>query len=460
MVAIPFPLSSTPGARPGEGEGRIVNGYNTKEGDRIYNRRCPGLSVFADAGQSGPRGQIDVNGTLYAVYAGAVVKVSSTGTVTTLSGSIPGTDRVTIARNNKVTDGASTPDIVAVRESGGAYVIADSGVAAYPDADLPTTVNSVDFLDGFFVFTILDGRIFASELNSTDINALSFATAEAKSDGLRRGVVYAGTYFAMGVETVEPWKNVGASPFPLARMTSVLPVGLLTTMAVAGFELGWDREPHFVAHDGTVRALRGFDTPKVSTPDVENFIANSTTSTLEAFVYTAKGNAYWVLSSDQGTWEYNVTSGLWDERKSTGANNWRASRSVKFNGEWIVGDALSSNLLKIDEGVTTEAGSAVEWLIESQPLKEFPARVQVPGIYGDFTEADGATVNVSWSHDGGKTWATPLSRSLAQTDRYPVSVNRAGLSTHHGLRVRFSSTSTQDFSFMGASVPDLQQRRA
>lgn len=459
MPAIPFPLSSTPGLRPGEGEGRVINGYNVKEGDRVYNRRSPGLSVFANVGKTGLRGVIDVNGSLYAVYSDAVLKVSAAGVVTTLTGTVPGTDRVTLARNNRVTAGASTPDIVAVRESGGAYVIADSGVVAYPDPDLPSTVNSVDFLDGFLVFTLPDGRIFASELNSTAINALSFATAEAKSDGLKRGIVYAGTYFAMGTETIEPWKNVGASPFPLARMTSVLPVGLLTTMAVAGFELGWDREPHFVAHDGTVRALRGFDTPKVSTADVDAFIARSTVSTLEAFVYTAKGQAFWVLSSDQGTWEYNVTSGLWNERVSTGATLWRATRSVKFNGAWIVGDTLSTNLLKVDESVTTEAGAATPWTVESQPMKDFPARMAIPGVYGDFTEADGATVNVSWSHDGGKAWAIPAVRSLAQTDRYPVSVNRCGLSTQHGFRVRFSSSATQDFSFMGASVPDLQVRR-
>ncbi|MBF9234687.1 hypothetical protein [Microvirga alba] len=459
MVAVPFPLSSTPGLRPGEGEGRIVNGYNEKAGDRVYNRRSAGLSVFANTTKSGPRGLIDVNGTLYAVYSGAVVKVSSAGTVTTLTGSIPGTDGVTLARNNKVTGGVSTPDIVAVREGGGAYILTETAVSAYPGTNLPATVNSVDFQDGFFDFTIPDGRIFASELNSTNINALSFATAEAKPDGLKRGFVHAGTYFAMGTETIEPWKNVGAMPFPLARMTSVLPVGLLTTMAVAGFELGWDREPHFVAHDGTVRALRGFDTPRVSTPDVEAFIARSTVSTLEAYVYTAKGNAYWVLSSDAGTWELNVSSGLWNERLSTGTNRWRASHSVKLNGAWIMGDTLSTNLLKVEDGLRTEAGVVAPWTIESQPLKDFPVRVAVPGIYGDFTEADGAMVDVSWSHDGGKTWATPLSRSLSQADKYPVSVNRAGLSTHHGLRVRFSSSSTQDFSFMGASVPDLQQRR-
>jgi hypothetical protein len=229
-------------------------------------------------------------------------------------------------------------------------------------------------------------------------------------------------------------------------------------MAVAGFELGWDREPYFVAHDGTVRVLRGFDAPEVSTPDVRAFIAKSTVSTLEACVYTAKGNAFWALSSDQGTWELNVTTGQWHERISQGANRWRVSRSMKTGGKWIVGDKLSTNLLAVSDTLTTEAGVPVTWTAESSPLKDYPARVAVPAAFAEFTEADGVDVQVSWSLDGGKTWANPLTRSLATADKHPVRVNRLGLSTQHGLRLRLSSSSAGDFSFQGASVPAPQVR--
>lgn len=458
MVAVPFPKSSTPGLRPGEGEGRLINAYAEMAGDTIYIRRTPGLVTYANAGKANPRGLIDVNGTIYAAYTDAAVKIAPGGGATALTGTLPGSDGVTFARNNKVASGASTPDLVAVRESGGAYLVSSTAVAAYPDTDMPATVNSVSFLDGFFVFTNADGRIFASELNSTDFNPLSFATAEAQSDGLLRGIAYGGLFYAMGQSSIEPYRNIGAAPFPLQRSTSIIPVGILTTMAVAGFETGYDRNPYFVAHDGTVRALSGYDTQVVSTPDVEAFIARSTVSTLEASVYTAKGKSFWVLSSDQGTWELNVTTGAWNERQSQGTNRWRGSRSVKIGNQWIVGDKLSTNLLAIDEDITTEAGSPVAWTVESSPLKEYPVRVAIPSAFGDFTRADGVAVEVSWSHDGGRTWANPLTRSLEDADRHPIRVNRLGLSSHHGLRLRYSSSSVADFSFMGASVPDPQPR--
>jgi hypothetical protein len=204
--------------------------------------------------------------------------------------------------------------------------------------------------------------------------------------------------------------------------------------------------------------LRGFDATKVSTPDVEAFIAKSTASTLEACVYTAKGNAFWSLSSDQGTWELNVTTGLWHERQSAGLNRWRGSRSVKSNGKWIVGDKLSGNLLAVSDTLRTELGQPVTWTIERAPLKDYPSRVAIPGVFGDFTQAEGVDMAVSWSHDGGATWAAPVLRTLDTADRHPVRVNRIGLSTQHGLRVRYSTASATDFSFLGASVPDPQVR--
>lgn len=457
MPSIPFPISSTPGQRPGEGEGRLVNAYTEKAGDTIYIRRVPGLVNVTNTGKTNLRGMLDVNGTIYAVYADGVVMIAPDGMVTALTGSIPGTDGVTLARNNKVTAGASTPDVVAVRESGGAYVLSTTAVSAYPDADLPTNVNSVSFLDAFLVFTLKDGRIFASDLNTTAVNALSFTTAEAQADGLLRGISYGGLFYAMGEQTIEPYRNIGASPFPLQRSTSIIPVGLLTTMAVAGFEPGYDQTPFFVASDRTVRRLSGYDATPVSTPDVEDFISRSTISTLEASVYIAKGKAFWVLSSDQGTWELNVSSGAWHERKSEGLNRWRASRSLKRGDQWVTGDKLSTQLLAISDSVRTEAGAVVEWMVEGV-LKEYPARIAIPSAFGSFTETAGATVDVSWSHDGGKTWANPLTRSLAE-NRGTARVNRLGLSTHHGLRLRYSSKTTADFSFMGASVPDAQGRK-
>jgi hypothetical protein len=132
---------------------------------------------------------------------------------------------------------------------------------------------------------------------------------------------------------------------------------------------------------------------------------------------------------------------------------------VKIGNQWIVGDKLSTQLLAIDEDLVTELGAPVTWTAESTPMMEYPVRIAIPAAFGHFTQADDVDVAVSWSLNGGQTWSNPLTRSLEQADRYPIRVNRLGLSTHHGLRLRYSSSSTADFSCMGAFVPDPQVRK-
>ena len=465
MVSLTFPKSSTPGARPGEGEGRLINAHLSREGDATYLRRAPGLVQEVSAGQVGPRGMGEIAGDLYAAYEGTVVRWSSSPV--TLSGALAGSDNVTFAFNNK----QPTADLVAVRENGGAYAInrSTNTIASYPDTDLPVaTVNSVTNLSAYFIFTDpTTGRIWASQVNDTAQSSLSYASAEARPDRLVRGITHGSTFFAMGSASIEPWKDVGTSPFPLARHTTVIQAGLLTAGAVAGFQEGWDREPLFVAHDGTVRALRGYEAIPVSTPDVERFIAASTVSSLRAFVYTARGGSFWVLSSDQGTWEFNLATGSWSERSSDGATGWRARWSVKSGGHWYLGDTLSNSFLRLSPDAQDEAGEPLVFEVQSGALKDYPNRVAVPAVMLDYTlgVGDSTTPNpeceIAWSHNGGASWSPWVSRSLgaASQPKGPVRVNRLGLATHQGLRVKTRVSDPVEFSFMGGSVPDPSPRR-
>jgi hypothetical protein len=410
MPEFPFPSSSTPGALPGEGEGRIINAHVTKEGDRVYLRPAPGLAVETMLATSGPRGLFASSDDLFVAAGTAIYKRNQAGMLTTLTGAVPGADQVTFARNMRQTPGA---DIAVARSSGGAYFIN------------PTT------------------------------NAVA-TNAETKPDRLIRGVTSGNAFLAMGTDSIEPWLNVGTTPFPLSRHTTVIPVGLLAFGAVAGDQAGWDGPLLWVAGDATVRQLNGYTPAIVSTRDVERFIASSATASLRAFVYVAQGAHFWVLTSDKGTWDYNVDAKSWTERQSAGQATWRALHSAKSGSRWYFGDTLSAALLRLDEAARTEAGAAMTVTMESGALQDFPARVAIPAGFFRVTPAAG-NVLISWSHDGGQTWQGPVTRSLADV---PVRVNRLGLSTHHGLRVRLVVSDPVAFSFQGASVPDAQQRAA
>jgi hypothetical protein len=221
---IPFPVSTAPGAKAQEAGGRIVNGYveelGTQAPGKTVIRRSPGLVNFGTSSRTGFRGFGLVNGVLYGAFNGNLERWSAGGGATTHVGSLNGTRRGFFAANNN-----TTPDKVFVDPDGNIATFTSSTVTnSYPDADLPS-VNSVDFLDGYLVFTTGDGRAFATDLNTTTVNSLSFGKAEAKPDGLLRVVTWGGRLLFFGQQTTEVWTDVGATPFPFAR-NSVIPRGL------------------------------------------------------------------------------------------------------------------------------------------------------------------------------------------------------------------------------------------
>jgi len=182
--------------------------------------------------------------------------------------------------------------------------------AGWPDPDLPA-VNSVDFLDGYLVFTTGDGRAFATDLNATSVNALSFGKAEAKPGGLLRVVAWGGRLLLCGPEDIEIWTDAGAIPFPFTRNT-VVPRGLAGPYCISGYEDGFSRGPIFVGGDSCVYALQGYTPTKVSTPDIDGLIeAVSDKTTLEATSYMSRGHAFWQLSGPAWTWVLDISTSQW-----------------------------------------------------------------------------------------------------------------------------------------------------
>ena len=450
-VDIPFPTSSNPGQAPGEGSGRVLNCYAYKDGDGVRWRPLPGLTPFASTPAGTVRGMLVIGNLVYAVVGSSVLQVAKDGTVVTLDGTIAGTGPVTMARNN-----ALPPDITITSEYG-AYVLIDRLAARpYPASPLPQ-VNSVTFLDGYFLWTTPSGEIWASDLNSTNVNALSVARAEAKPDGLLRGIVYGQQLFAFGTTTTEVWQDAGTSPFPLTRST-VIPIGLAGPWAVAGQEDGWGGPLIFVAANGSVRQMDGYTPTRISGEDLERLIQVEPDRTaLRAGVYTFRGHAIWSLSSPDWTWEYNCTTGEWHERQSVGLTAWRAGPAVKAFDRWIAPDLVTGGLDAIDDTSRFEGSDPLVWGLDSGPVKKFPARIQIPGVAFDFVRGaapigEDPQIMLSWSHDGGARWASPLLRGLGKIGQRVgrIAINRIGLSSPAGVRFRFRVSDPAYTSFAGA----------
>jgi hypothetical protein len=464
---IPFPLSSAPGRSPQESAGRLINCYaESLQGNAGSNaataslanigktpqvgavhRRVPGLTSFAIPG-AGPacRGFLEVNGVVYVVISQTMYVLFGNGTVATV-GSVSGSKKVFMARNNKT----PTPDLVMVTEIG-AFVFTSTTITAYPGSVLPPQPAGVTFQDGYFFFPISDGRCFASNLNSTTINALSFATAESKPDGLIRAVPWNNNILLMGANSTEFWSDAGTTPgFPYARSTAIAR-GLAAATAIAGHEDGFGGSALiWVADHNRVVMLNGYTPTDISPPDLDRLIeAVTDKTTLEACVYVAGGAPRWVLSSNDWTWEFNLNSNKWNERQSYGLTRWRGTQSVWAFGDWLVGDTQSGAVFAVDDTVYTEAGDPLIFRLESGAVQDFPNRTRVARVDVDFATGVGLVSGmlpdtdpigeVAWSDDGGTNWSQPIFRPLGERGvaHQRITVTRTGMSGPRGRRWRLT----------------------
>lgn len=459
MVAIPFPLSTSPGINSQESGGRLINCFavplERTAGRNASYHRVPGLTNFGTSSETGPRGLIEISGVLYGVFEDNLTKWTSAGGAGTTVATLSGTTKVTLARNNN-----SPPDQVVVTEDGAFTFTASAVAGSYPDADLPQP-NSVCSIDGYLLFTIGDGRAFATDLNSTAVNSLSFGKAEYKPDGLVRGVPYDGRLFLFGAATTEIWTNEGLSPFPFTRAT-IFSRGLASLTAIAGHEDGFGSALIFVGDDNRVHRVNGYTPEAISPPDLDALIeAVADKDDLTACVYVSGGFSFWQLSSPTWTWTFNINNGKWHERQSHLLTRSRIEQTVFAFNKWLCQDTETGNVQQITNTTHLEIANPLRARIESGPVLNFPNRIQVARADFDFAQGVGIatgtepiqtdpSVEISWTNDG-RNWSHPVVRKLGKQTvaGNRVTVNGAGLSGPQGRRWRIDQSDPVFFGLMG-----------
>ena len=472
MVAVPFPVTSAPGARPQESAGRLINAYavKTEQGARgpLKWLRAPGLRELANvSGHAGYRGFIEINGSVLAALDDRAVLIGRSGNVMSLAdlGALDGSGLITIAKNN------ATPvaDIVAVTEEGAFNLYTDDVPDDFADADLPQP-NSVSGVKGYFAFTIADGRLFASDLNSVSLNALSFTTTPGH---LLRGVAYRDEWFVFGDNFCQVYRDAGLSPFPF-DLVATIPIGLAGAHAIAGWEPGFTGTMVWAAQDDIVYKLNGYTPQAVSTEDVSRDIAATPDKgALEACVYMSNGNAFWILTRPGfWSWTLNLTTGTWGERASYDQESWRAARTVKAFSTWLAGDRQSGRLFEIGADVFREGDDPLVFEVVSGAVFSSPNRLAIGRLDVDMVAAVGRAageanesdpqVEISWSLDGGYRWSNPVFRAIGRQgqSRKTISVNRLGLAGPKGIMIRLRVSDPVHVTLFGAVVTRVEQRAA
>ncbi|MEQ8822752.1 MAG: hypothetical protein RIC14_00080 [Filomicrobium sp.] len=444
IVPISLGMRSNRSRHGHEGGSGFVNCYAENIGEEGKSQyavyACDGLDSYATVTGSGVRAMQGVEGEGLYVAAGRTINhIDPAGNAVPIGGIISD-GLVSMARNR-----AATAQVGIC--SDGIFKIAQgTAIASVTDPDLPPA-NSVCGMDGYFILTTPDGRYFITEINDGfSIDGLDFANAEANPDGLVRGFVRNRDLCLFGNRSTEFHQNTGGSDFPFTRTTST-DVGCLSGASVATV----DQTVAWVAHDGTVRLLNGYQGQIISTHEVERLIdGDPNKDSIVGFSWARRGHVFYTLNGTNWTKTFDVGTNRWHDRESDGSSRWRIGSQHNFGGQDIFGDIETGELFTMNPDTYSEGGNPIIMQIETPPVTSFPHRMihnelmidVIPGVGLNTTDEHNRDPKIilDYTEDGGATWSTErhISVGVQGQVKRRVRARRLGLAREDGRAYRLT----------------------
>lgn len=436
MTEVRLPYRSNPAPYKLFGSPRLVNAYAEVTGDD--NKApyalvpCVGLTALGDDVTGPCRGMIwlEEDSKLYAVFGYFVYSVTSAGVKTQID-LIGGEGPVSIARND-----ASNTQVVIVTD-GRAYVLESNTLTLQnyidDDGNELFTPAGVTQCGGYFVYWQGDGQFWASGLNSVEVDALSFATAEGDPDGLTIAFGQINTLYLIGTSSIEVWAISGGADFPFERVPGAhLRFGSLSPWTAVDF----DDSIVIVASDNTVRRIAGYQSEVISSNEVARLIeAETDKSALYAFTYSRGANKFYCLQGTGWTREYNSATKSWHDRISGPSDQWKAAYYARAFNKDIFGSRLIGRTYEGSYESLAEDGGIQIWGFDTEILNDFPNGISFEAITLDVETGEGlsateeALAMVSWSDDHGRTWKGSKHMSLGRLGEYVKTLKATGLGT-------------------------------
>jgi hypothetical protein len=293
-------------------------------------------------------------------------------------------------------------------------------------------------------------------VDATQVDPLSYFTAESRPDGMVRGLSDGGQLYLGGTESMEVYQASTETDAPFVPLG-----GTFISKGVASRDslISFDNAPHWVGHDGVVYRATGYKAERVSTHAVERAIAEvSDKTTIKAFVDTDRGHAFYVLTCDQWTWVFDAATRVWHERNTKDQPDWLAWPYASGMGRRIVGNKHAAGLYLLDPSVFTENGLPIRVELI---LPDIPGELSFNKLELDLATGTGLNVvstadnydpkaMLSWSDDGGHTWSNERSVAVGRQGAWQTRVrfNRLGSSrTMRGRRFRIAMSDAVEKAF-------------
>lgn len=401
---------------------RLVNMYleEKPEGSksRVALHNTPGLKPYKTIGTGPCRGMIVMGEDAWVVSGQTLYRIDRYDAVTSI-GTVTGNYAVKMAHNGE--------DVVIASDFDAYYY--DTVTSTYYDLSLDS-INGLAFHDGYVIMSQKNTQHFyitpfVNEIEqSGNIDTSEFALANTFPDNIVTIENANRETWVFGETSIQIYYNSGAADFPFVRLGSgVIERGCVAKNSVKeyGGILYW------LGDDRKVYRSRGQSYEAISTAPIEKEL--KTYRGLEdttAIIYGDEGHLFYVLSFHDGTWCYDVSTGLWHERESGDLGRWRCVEYMRFEGKDIVGDYENGNLYELDLDTYDDNGTAIKREMIAPPIHANGSRLHMSSLVMDFEAGVGLTtgqgseaeVMLDWSDDGGRTWSNEYWRSIGKVGEY------------------------------------------
>lgn len=456
MARMPILLSQFDRTRGNLPSFPIINMYAeqapTEEGEVILQSR-PGMAVQSTAG-SGPihclyKHDGVLSGFLFAITGN---KLASNGAL--IAGTVNGSGPFSIA---------GYEDRIFI--AGGGAPQTYNG-AALTTVAFPGSANVIKVVVGAsraIFISAATGTFYWSDVLSTTIDSLSFATAESQPDDLMDMLFIDDTLILFGRESVEFWPNTGDANLPFQPLEGrVFEVGILGTGCAAqiGSTFAW------VTNTGQV--CLGDQNNVISEPWIEAIIRGNGTfsGSVWLFPFQIDGDEFLCLQANSiTTLVWHVRSKTWSRFVDTttpGANvGWGVKCATYSTADGsLFGSESNSNIYQFysynvePNGVYFErrfrAGiplNSAGITVNNVVMRTNPGHTAGSGV----GETTNPTVEMRKSLDGGNTWGSWRSVSLGANSQYRLKVQwtGCGMIGQPGGLFEFRTTSNAPFRVSG-----------
>lgn len=415
---------------------RLLNWYPEQSPDgKTSLMPTPGMKVWKSGVGTGKcRGLIRMGDDLYTVIGNKAYVVSASKTVTELA-PIGGTNLVHMTANGTHVAIASETETTVLNRS------SLSTIAPSPNASF----NGATHQDLYGIFSQQgSNRFWLTAVNDmTTLNALNYSTKSADFDKLMGCLSDHRELFLFGQRSTEIWYNSGNQDFAFSRV----PNGFIERGIYSSWSPAKSRNAPFILGDDLkVYRISGYQPQPVSTTGLDNLLdATNGMSKAEGFVYSQAGHEFYVLNAAGGTHVFDMDTGAWHERRSSGHNRWLAQCHASFFGQEIVGSYDDGNLYELDLDTYEDNGNYIKRQCDFPVIDGAGNRMSVSQLYLDFEPGVGLTSGqgsdpqamLDWTEDGGKTYSNEIWTGIGKIGVYNNRAmwNRLGSSYRRSFRV-------------------------